>query len=550
MRLVCAITSILTLGLASPLLAQDALDRIEPAQADEYIEIDHDDLTETIRVEIPAQTPLVTRDQTESAGYVVGSIIIQGNTALSDGDFIDIIEQFTSRSLTQNDLSQLADAVALRARDKGYIFATATIREQSLQLGVLRVRLDEGRIDEIRIDGAEDRAIRRQLAPLISGAPITKSELERRILLADDISGVRILDTRFEMEGDIGVLIVRTRRSLASASVEVRNNGSDAVGPVRARIDVDLNGLLSSADEIDVTFGTTPLQPNELQFARGSYRIVVDASGLELGTHLSYSSTELGASLSDRDISGRFWRGGVDASYPVLRRRDLSVWVVGEFEVTDFRQTRAGVLARHDRVPVVRAGIYSRGRVAGGNYRGQLTLSRGLDIFSATQRGDPLASRLDASAQFTNLSGWFTWDRPITGALSIALGGRGQFAADPVLSTEDIGLGGTSFLRGYHFNERSGDQGIMGYGELRYSLAGDGFWLPYGHLYVFADGGVVSNLEDGLGGGSLASAGGGMRLGITKDLDLDLEVAVPLSGPRFDTESEAPMVNVRVQQSF
>lgn len=480
----------------------------------------------------------------------VNSIVISGNEALPDSRFVDIIESYTARSLSQEDLAQLTNDLARRAQEEGYVFATATIPRQGLGLGVLRVVLDEGTVDEIRVEGADDPAILRQLAPLKSGKPITRDELERRLLLADDISGVRILDSRFEREGRLGVLIVRTRRSDAWGRAEIRNNGSEPVGPVRANISVDLNGLIDSADTVAITFGSTPLQPEELVFASGSYRIVVDASGLELGAHLSYSHTEPGAFLSDLDIEGRFWRTSVDVQYPLLRRRAASVWVIGEFEVSELEQRRNGVLVREDRVPALKAGIYSRGRLAGGNYRGRLMVSRGLDILSATQAGDPLASRSDASFDFTSLYGWFTWDRPLGNSFSLALGGRGQLATDPVLVTQDLGLGGTSFLRAYNFNERSGDQGIMGFGELRYDWRGKGFWLPRGQVYVFADGGVVSNLDGGFGGGSLASAGGGLRLDLTRDLDLGLELAVPLSGERFDSDSDAPLLNIRVGQSF
>ncbi len=534
----------------SPLSAQSELDLTEPTQAEEQDDqsLEQDREPEAAEVQRPQSIQPPVGDANTS--YSINAIVIAGNEAVPDTSFIDVIETFTARPLSQADLSALADAVAQRARENGFLFATATIPQQNLALGMLRVELDEGRIDEIRIDGADDPAIRRQLAPLRSGKPITKAELERQILLTDDISGVRVLDTRFVKEGDLGVLIVRTSRSDAWASVEVRNNGSDPVGPVRAQIEVDLNGVFDSADEIDLTFGTTPLQPEELQYAFGSYRIVVDASGLELGAHLSYSHTQPGAFLEDRDISGRFWRAGVDMQYPLIRRRGASVWLIGEFEVADLRQDRADVLARHDRVPALRAGIYSRGRLAGGDYRGRAMVSRGLDILSATKPDDPLASRLDASAQFTSLYGWFAWERDLSGPLSIAIGARGQLATDPLLATEDLGLGGTSFLRGYNFNERSGDEGVMGFGELRYDWRGDGFWLPRAQLYAFADGGIVSNLEDGRGGGSLASAGGGLRLDLTRDLDLDLELAVPLSGERFDSESEAPLLNIRIEQSF
>jgi len=532
-----------------PVVAQTVLDRTDPTQSEADMEPAERPQQANPVINAPPQS--APDRQLESGGRIaVSSIIISGNEALPDSEFVDLIEHFTAQPLSQADLTVLADAVAQRARERGYVFASAIIPQQSLNLGVLRIELDEGKVDTIRIEGADDPAIRRQLAPLVDGGPVTKDELERRILLANDISGARIFDASFEREGALGVLLVRTRRSRASASVALSNNGSQPVGPVRARIHVDLNGVLDGADEVDLTVGTTPFQPDELQFVRGSYRIVVDADGLELGTHISYSATDPGAFLSDRDINGEFWRVGVDAQYPLLRRRALSVWVIGEFEVTNLKQMEAGAVVRHDRVPTVRLGIYSRGRFAGGYFRGRVMASRGLDILSATQSGDPLASRSDASAQFTSLYGWAAWNRSLIDSFSLALGVRAQLAAEPLLATEDIGLGGPSFLRGYNFNERTGDQGIMGYGELRYNWRGEGFWMPRGQVYVFADGGVVSNLEGGFGGGSLASAGGGLRLDLTRDLDLGLEVAVPLTGERLDSDSDDPLFNLRVQQTF
>ncbi|MGB7371218.1 ShlB/FhaC/HecB family hemolysin secretion/activation protein [Erythrobacter sp.] len=531
------------------LCAQTVLDRTEPTQAVDEKDTREVEIDDAPRIE--AVVPLKTASRVLPDGrFVIGSFLIDGNEALPDASFVDLFETFTARPLTRADLATLADAVAARAREEGYILATATIPQQSLNLGMLRIELDEGRIDRIELDGAQDAAIRRQLAPLIDAGPITGAELERRILLADDISGTRILDTRYEKDGEDGVLLVRARRSHAYAEVELRNDGSAPVGPERAEIAVDFNGLIDSADEVDFSVRTTPFEPGELQAVQASYRAVVDARGLELGIYGSYSAIEPGAFLEDREIDGRFWRVGAQLSYPLLRRQDTSVWLLGEFEVTDLRQERGGSIARHDWVPAIRAGLYSRGNLAGGDYRGRLILSRGLDILSATDPGDPLASRDDASARFTSLYAWFAWDRPVAEDWSLAIGGRGQLASGPLLATEDLGLGGPGFLRGYNYNERSGDRGIMGYGELRRAWDGSGDWLRGGHLYAYVDGGVVSNLEGGRGGGSLASAGGGVRFDVTRDLELDLELAFPLSGARFDTDSEAPLVNVRIEQSF
>jgi hemolysin activation/secretion protein len=69
-------------------------------------------------------------------------------------------------------------------------------------------------------------------------------------------------------------------------------------------------------------------------------------------------------------------------------------------------------------------------------------------------------------------------------------------------------------------------------------------------LYAFADGGTVTNLASGRGSGTLASSGAGLRADITRALDVDFEVAVPLTEPRYDTGDNTPRLNLRISQSF
>lgn len=50
--------------------------------------------------------------------------------------------------------------------------------------------------------------------------------------------------------------------------------------------------------------------------------------------------------------------------------------------------------------------------------------------------------------------------------------------------------------------------------------------------------------------GSVAPSGAGLRADVTGNLDFDLEVAVPLTEPRYDTGDRQPRINLRVSQSF
>ena len=548
MRSVKGLISCQVLLASHGLAAQDALDRTNPAQQVER-ERPMVEVEEAVRIEIQPvlDMPASTR---EGADLAVGAIVIDGLVALDRGDFAAVIEPFAGRTLDRAELRRLTDAIVNHARAQGYVLATALIPEQALEGGVLRVRVDEGGIDAIRIEGTDDPAVRRQLERLLAIRPLTIAALQREVLLADDLSGVWIRKTRFERDGGRRILVVDARREDVGGSVLLASDGTKPVGPLRARIDLDANGLISPRDQVDLSFSTTPLDPDELAFFSARYSVVVNDAGTLLGGFGSWSRTEPGAYLAARELLGQSWQGGVRMRHPLLRTQRRSLWLEASAELQDLRQDSFGILARHDRIALARLGFYGFGPLAGGTLQGRATVSQGLDIFGATALGDPLASRPDAGPGFTTVSWWLNWRRALAARVSLSLAASGQLSTDPLLVGENFVLGGNAFLRGYDFGQAIGDQGAAGVGELRYDWPRALGAFEHLQLYAFADGGVVTNLAGGGGSTSLASGGGGLRADVTRTLDLDLEVAVPLTEPRYDTDDRSPRINVRVSQSF
>lgn len=540
--------SAILLLAASPLAAQDALDRTNPAG-----QVSREDLTgpseSRIRIEVqPVLDAPLVGSGTQTLD--IGAILIDGLVEMDRADFAAVIEPFAGRPLDRAELVQLSDAIAARARAEGYLLATAWIPEQTLVAGALRVRIDEGVIDAVRIEGSNDPAIRRQLQRLVNGRPVTLAALQREVLLADDLPGVWINGTRFERDGERRVLVVDAGRSDAGGSVLVATDGTRPLGPVRARIDFDANGLISPRDRIDLSFSGTPLDPQELAFFSARYTVIVNDSGTSIGAFGSYSRTEPGAYLANRELLGEAWQGGIRLRHPLMRGQQRSLWLEASGEVQDLRQNSSGLLARQDRITLARLGFYGFGSLAGGSLQGRATVSQGIPILGATGNNDPLASRWDAQPDFTTLTWWLNWRRGIAPRVSLSLASTGQLSTSPLLIGESFALGGTGFLRGYDFAQRVGDQGAAGLAELRYDWPKALGTVRHVQLYAFADGGTVSNLDGGLGGGTLASSGAGLRTDITRDLDLDFEVAVPLTEDRYDTGDNSPRLNLRISQSF
>src|SRR3546814_5131572 len=92
---------------------------------------------------------------------------------------------FIGRRLSKDDLQALTKAVSTVARKHGYLFASSSVPAQTLEAGVLHVRLDEGQIDEVRIEGPRNASVEAMLSPMKGTAP-TKSEIERRLMLRSE----------------------------------------------------------------------------------------------------------------------------------------------------------------------------------------------------------------------------------------------------------------------------------------------------------------------------------------------------------------------------
>lgn len=536
--------------VASPAAAQNALDRIDPASNSqvERKELAPAKSAPPAPIEVEVETPPVQAPA--GPAITVGAVVLVGLEALTPADFADVLAERVGRTLSSDDLQALATAIAGRAHARGYTLAAAWIEPQRLDNGVLAVRVDEGRIDELRFDGESDPAIRNALLPLANGKPVRMSEIERRLLIAGDLGGARIRSSRFFRDKGKGVLLVRVTRERVAARVALNNDGTRSLGPLQARLDVDVNALFFDDDSFSLTFSGTPAEPSELGYVRARYSKRIGTGGTEIAVAGSASQTHPGAYLRPYKLESSSWSADISLLLPLWRRRDASLWFEGDLGIRTLQQRRAGDLLRDDRTVTFRATLYGNAELAGGRLRFSTTLSQGLGILGATGRRDPLASRFDADGTFTAFSSWADWTAGLGGGFSLRLAAQSQLASAPLLVTEEFGLGGTAFVRGYDWSERTGDQGVAGLAELRYMIDRPFGLIQRAQLYAFVDGGKVANLENGFGGGALASAGGGIRTDVTNRLGANIEVAAPLTGPRYDTGDESAKVKFRMIRTF
>jgi hemolysin activation/secretion protein len=469
-------------------------------------------------------------------GLVVGAVRVVGAVELPAATFAPAIEPWLGRPLGEAELRALATAVAAVARRAGYPLASAWVPRQTVIAGTLKIVIDEGRIDAVEAEGSGAEAVGAMLRKLVTGRPVRAVALERQLLLAGDGAGVALDRPRLERRDGRNVLRVRARQDRLAGRLGLDNWGSNTLGPVRARAEADFNGVLTPSGRLSLGAVMTPLQPKEFQFVRLGYSTRLNTLGTQLALDAYHGRSNPGGALSGRDLEGRSTDVEATLTHPVLRSRAASLWGSLELGLRDSALDRAGAPARDDRIVSLTAGANGLARFGGGWLRGRLSLRRGLGLLDSTDAGDPLASRPDGSARFTKLAFSASWSRPLGRGLTTFLAMEGQLASRPLLASEEIGLGGRSFLRGYDYREVSGDRGAAASAELRFDLKGLPRSVSRVQPYVYADAGRVANLRAGSGGGTLASAGGGLRVALREGIDAGVELGVPLRDSPFDAD--------------
>lgn len=236
-------------------------------------------------------------------------------------------------------------------------------------------------------------------------------------------------------------------------------------------------------------------------------------------------------------------------NHPIRRSRTANLWADGQIEYLEVEQESFRTTMQSDTVVTLSLGMSSSLKVGNGWIRTGTQLRQGLGVLGASGTNSSLSSRFDADGIYTSGRAWANWSGKLAGDVTLRLAISGQLASEPLLASEEMGVGGAFSGRAFDFYERSGDQGVIGLAELGYEFSRPFRWLERFQPYAFVDGGYVDNLGLGLGGGTLVSAGGGVRAAFGR-IGVQLEAATPIVQTGQLTENGESKVNLQVGIDF
>jgi hemolysin activation/secretion protein len=461
------------------------------------------------------------------------AVALRGARTLPPQTLTPAYQRFVGRSVSAADLSTITEALTQSYRDAGYHLSRAIIQPQNAEGGRLVINVSEGAIVEVSVRGgqANSEAVRALLAPVTQEMPSRRGTLERALLLASDLPGVRVVDTRLEEIGTTSGrfrLIVEIESWRIYNSIAFDNRGSNAVGPYQSYSATNFNSAFTPGDTLGAAVSTTPSDPDQLRFGRVTYSAPVGNDGARWSLLALHSDVRPGDIRREFDTRSRADFAELRGTIAPLRGRDSSLWLSLAAAAGEYREhdVFGPVYSDHLRIVTASADYQLRDAANGWNYL-TVNVKQGLDILGASSAGDPFVSRGDASGQFTKVEAYYSRIQALAGPWSLKLAAVGQWASRPLLASQQFYLGG-AFGRGFYGLDVSGDMAAGGSAELRFDHALNLSFLKGYQLYGYIDHTDVWNAREDVGAIRLTLAGVGVRFDLPYDLQGTVELARPL----------------------
>jgi hemolysin activation/secretion protein len=501
----------------SPLLlmAAEAAAQSDPASVERTIpDIDVQQPDQQQDVASPEVPAAASAEVAET--FVLGAVNVEGATVFTAEELAQSFEPFLASRVGQAELDRITAAITEQYRRSGYLLSYAVLPEQSVESGIVRIRVIEGYVDKIRLQGAgkSAAAVRDIARRLAADRPLRKGTLERALGLMRDLPGVIVTDARLSRSPQDPArhqltIVVGSDRSRIVAHSD--NRGSVDGARIRGYSSFRLASLAVPGDQLELELFAIPSDKFRFLYGQATASLPLGSDGLRFSA--SVSRGDQVQRLAGPNQEGESRQLIADLAFPFAKSRGLSL--VGHASFTDWlsRENRSGALVRRDRLQVARTWMeFAWGRKA--RIDGQFGVSVGLDLGPATEAGDPLASRPGAGGRFTKLDADLRLAAPVTDRVTLRVQTAAQYSTRPLLAAEEFALGGSRIGRAFDFNELTGDHGVGGMAELAYRVGRGNRRSRQVQLFGYVDGGGVFR-ELGAGRPDeqwLASAGAGARI--------------------------------------
>ena len=404
-------------------------------------------------------------------------VVISGNHHIDTSTLLVNLGHLEDRQFDMRGLMEIINAIGDQYRKAGYLFSQAYLPPQDLSTGQLKVQVIEGQYGLVQTTGEPSLAEPSQ--PFLeyglhSGDPIENAQLERTMLIIDDLPGIKVkpLMKPSQIEGGSDLLVnVYDDESEESGNFGFDNTGSRSTGEHRLVGSIHLNNKIIFGDKFSLTAVVTD---KRMWLGSLDYDVPVGYSGLRGDFSYAHTSYVLGGDFSSLGAHGIADTTSFQMYHPVVRSQLTNLYMSLSLHHKELQDVYANVdLTHNKRSNGLVAGLrfdHQDRFVGGGITYGSASLTQGeLSLDSAMYLSDLSAAQTAGGFGKSNVDiariQLLTEDFSLYGRFS------GQWANKNLDASEKFNLGGYYGVRAYPMGEGTGDRGYLGQFELRYAVS-------------------------------------------------------------------------------
>lgn len=391
-----------------------------------------------------------------------------GNTVFPDETLAFLVSGYTGKSITPEELHDAVDIISLHYYNSGYANSGALIPNQSVENGIIRIEIVEGRLDRIDITGntrLREGYIRRRMVSLKDkkNIPLNITRVRNRLKMLRQDPRIQNINARLTpgIEPGIAVLEVEVKEEKPfHIDISADNHRPPAIGSYQGTLALSHINLSGLGDTLAAEYSLT----EGLDAWDISYSIPVTRWDTIVGAGMERSeSVVVSDSFAELDIRSETTRYFCFLNHPVyktleteltlglkLEKHENNTYLLGE----PFSFSK-GVYQGESENTVLR---FSQQWV-------QRSMNQVIALYSSFNFGiEDDETDNQAFETYQEFESWLGQAqyirRPELFDSTMLLSAKIQYADDPLLPSEKFALGGNSSVRGYRENRITSDTGV------------------------------------------------------------------------------------------
>jgi hemolysin activation/secretion protein len=409
---------------------------------------------------LPGSPPIPTPDEPLPGNFpqtiVVERFEVFGSTVFSPEELAKATAEFTKRPISLTEVYQARSKITDLYVKNGYVTSGAYIPPQTIQSGVVKIQVVEGKLEDIQVTGTRrlnPNYVRSRLA-IATSRPLNRQRLLEALQLLQLNPLIQNVTAELSAGSQSGTSLLEVKISEAktfTSQIVLDNGRSPSVGSFRRRLQLNEANLLGLGDSLGIAYTNTD-GSNSFD---ASYTLPLNPRNGTLTFNYGITSSnviEPPFNVLDIQSDSRY--------YEVTFRQPIIQTPTQEFSLgfTASRRESEASYINIERIPFPSLGADEQGRTkvsalrffqewTSRNSHEVIALrsqfSLGIDVLNPTINQNPPDSR------FFAWQGQGQWVRLLAPETLFLLRLNTQLASRTLLPLEQFGLGGQDSIRGY-----------------------------------------------------------------------------------------------------